>query len=181
MNEVQKTILERRSTRGFTDERLTKEEIQALTDAALASPSARNTQDWHFIFVQDRELLDSYAKDYLDQLLPAHPNMSSDYHVFFHAPLVVFITLPEHYSTKFSEIDAGIAAENLALSAWAMGLGSVILGRPREVMDGKNGEAWRSRLGFPEGHHFAIAVAIGHNNVTKEAHPIGENKISYIG
>ena len=32
-----------------------------------------------------------------------------------------------------------------------------------------------------EGHRFAIAIAIGQNTVTKEAHPIGENKISFIG
>lgn len=180
MNEIQRAILDRRSTRGFTDEALTKEELQALVDAALASPTARNTQDWHFIFVTNRALLKRYAQAYLDIMRPINPKIGPNYDVFFNAPLCVFITLPEKYSTQFSEIDAGIAAENLVLSAWGMGMGSVILGRPHEVVDGSDGDAWKKELGFPEGHHFAIAVAIGHHNVSKEAHPVGENKVSFV-
>lgn len=180
MNEVQKAILDRRSTRGFTDEPLTQEEISALIDAALASPTAHNSQDWHFVFVRNRELLDRCAEAFVEAVRDKNPKIRPGYDVFFHAPLCVFITLPEKYSTQFSEVDAGIAVENLALSAWGMGLGSVILGRPHEVTDGPDGEAWRRALGFPEGHHFAIAIAIGHYNVSKAAHPIGENKISFV-
>ena len=74
-----------------------------------------------------------------------------NYDVFFGAPLVVFITLPETPRSRFAEVDAGIAVENLALSAQGMGLGSVILGRPRDVLDGENRKDWAQRLGFPGG------------------------------
>ena len=62
MNEVLKAIQERRSTRGFNDDQLTDEQLQALIDAALASPTARNTQMWHFSVVQNRELLDEIQR-----------------------------------------------------------------------------------------------------------------------
>ena len=44
MNEVLKAIQDRRSTRGFNDVQLTDGQLKALIDAALAAPSARNSQ-----------------------------------------------------------------------------------------------------------------------------------------
>ena len=184
MNETQRSIMERRSTRGFSETALTQTEIQTLIDAALASPTACNYQDWHFIFLSNRELMRSFSAEYREMLLktlsPDARNAKTNYDVFFGAPLVVFITLPETPRSRFAEVDAGIAVENLALSALGMGLGSVILGRPRDVLDGENGKDWAQRLGFPEGHRFAIAIAIGHNTVSKDAHPIGEGKVSFV-
>ena len=63
MNEVLKAIQDRRSTRGFSDVQLTEEQLSALMDAALASPTARNTQYWHFSFVQDQKILDEMNED----------------------------------------------------------------------------------------------------------------------
>ena len=60
MNEVLKAIHERRSTRGFNDVQITEEQLQILIDAALASPTARNTQMWHFSFVQDKAVLNKF-------------------------------------------------------------------------------------------------------------------------
>ena len=184
MNDIQKAIMNRRSTRGFSDVALTKEEIQTLTDAALASPTACNYQDWHFIFVTVRDLLKRFSDEYRRILLSKLPEekraSKTDYDVFFNAPLVIFITMPQQPKSNFADVDAGIAVENLALSAIGLGLGSVILGRPLEVMNGANGEKWARTFGFPKGHRYAIAIAIGHNTASKDAHPIGEGKISYI-
>ena len=68
MNEVLKVIDERRSTRGFNDVQITEEQLQALVDAALASPTARNTQMWHFSFVQNKAVLDE-LRGYMAQAI----------------------------------------------------------------------------------------------------------------
>ena len=185
MNDTQKSILERRSNRGFSDVALTEQEKQMLVDAALASPTACNFQDWHFCFVTNQQLLQQFSEEYREILLASLSSESekkreSKYDVFFHAPLVVFITLPEVPRSRFAQVDAGIAVENLALAAQGMGLGSVILGRPKDLLTSENGKMWGKKLGFPEGHRFAIAIAIGHPTVSKDAHPIGENKVSWI-
>lgn len=184
MNPTQKSILERRSNRGYSDEPLTQAEIQTLVDAALASPTACNYQDWHFIFVTNRELMDEFSADYLPILLAKSNEQDkikyAKYDVLFRAPLLVIVTLPKEPKSRFAQVDAGIAVQNLALSAQGMGLGSVILGRPKDVLTSEKGEAWMKRLGFPEGHEFAIAIAIGHPTITKDAHPIGESKISFV-
>ena len=184
MNHTQKSIMERRSTRGFSDEKLTGAEIQALVDAAVASPTARNFQDWHFIFVTNREMMDAFSADYLPLLLETlsveEQKKQANYDLLFRAPLFVIITLPENPKSRFAEVDAGIAVENLALSAQGMGLGSVIVGRPKDVFDSEKGAEWEKRFGFPEGHKFSIGIVIGHNTVTKDAHPVGENKVSFV-
>ncbi len=185
MSDIQSAIMNRRSTRGFSDVALTEEEIRTLTEAALASPTACNYQDWHFIFVTNRELLKRFSDEYreilLSKLTGEARSKKTDYDVFFNAPLVIFITLPEQPKSNFADVDAGIAVENLALSAMGLGLGSVILGRPLEVIKGEKGKEWMQAFGFPKGHRYAIAIAIGHNTVSKDAHPIGEGKVSRIG
>lgn len=182
MNETQKSILDRRSTRGFSDAALTEAELQMLIDAAMASPTARNMQEWHFIFVKDKALIQEFSEEFRKYMKTSTgEERYNTYDVFFNAPLVVFITVPENPSTNFVVVDAGIAVQNLALSAHAMGMGSVIVGMPKRLLDTEAGPAWEKKLAFPENHHFAIGIAIGHHTITKEAHPIGENKITFIG
>ena len=184
MNDTQKSIMDRRSTRGFSDEPLTRAEIQALVDAALASPTACNFQDWNFIFVTNRELMDEFSADYLPMLLAKSDAQDREkyakYDLLFHAPLLVIVTLPKQPRSRFAQVDAGIAVQNLALSAWGMGLGSVILGRPKDVFCSDKGEAWMKRLGFAEDHEFAIGIVIGHHTISKDAHPIMEGKVSFV-
>lgn len=183
MNETQKSILERRSNRGYSDEPIGKREMQNLVDAALAAPTACNYQDWQFYFVTDRALLKEYSAEYrrcMAAMDAANAEKFRDYDLFFNAPLVVFITLPEQPRSRFAQVDAGIAVQNLALSAQGMGLGSVILGRPLEVLNGENGKMWAERLEFLPNHRFAIAIAIGHPTATKEAHPMHPEKITWV-
>lgn len=184
MNATQKSIIDRRSTRGFSDEALTPEEIQALVAAAEASPTACNYQDWHFIFVTNREMMQEFSADYLPMLLAKSDAQDREkyakYDLLFNAPLLVIITLPKQPRSRFAQVDAGIAVQNLALSAWGMGLGSVILGRPKDVFTSDKGEAWQKRFGFPDDHEFAIGIVIGHHTVSKEAHPVGEGKVSFV-
>lgn len=176
MNEVLKAIQDRRSTRGFNDVQLTEEQIQALMDAALASPTARNTQMWHFSFVQNQELLGEFNAE-LAAIMKNDPN---EFNVFYHAPTVIFISRPAQCDNSFVEVDCGIACENIVLAAQGMGLGSVIVGLPKMLFQSERGEYYNRAFGFPEEYQFSIGIVVGNNTVTKDAHPIGENKISVI-
>lgn len=176
MNEVLKAIQDRRSTRGFNDVQLTEEQMQALMDAALASPTARNTQMWHFSFVQNQELLGEFNAE----LAAIMKNDPDEFNVFYHAPTVIFISRPAQCDNSFVEVDCGIACENIVLAAQGMGLGSVIVGLPKMLFQSERGEYYNRAFGFPEGYQFSIGIVVGNNTVTKDAHPIGENKISVI-
>lgn len=186
MNEVLKAIQDRRSTRGFNDVQLTEAQLQALIDAALASPTARNTQMWHFSVVQDKQLLDQFSRDAAELMAATMPAGSrgrfedKDFHLFYHAPTVIFISRPQECSNRFVEVDCGIACENIALAAQSMGLGSVIVGMAMDLFLSERGEHYKHAFGFPEGYGFSIAIVVGNNTVTKEAHPIGEGKVNIV-
>lgn len=179
MNEVLKAIHDRRSTRGFNEVQLTDVQLQALIDAALASPTARNTQMWHFSVVQNKEMLDAFNKETVG-LIGGARALDESFHVFYNAPTVIFISRPEECANRFVDVDCGIACENIALAAQGMGLGSVIVGMVMDTFLSERGAYWNKAFGIPEGYRFAIAIVVGNNTVTKEAHPIGEGKVNIV-
>jgi nitroreductase len=185
-NPIQQAILERRSTRGFDGAALTKDELQTLVDAALASPSAMNRQPWHFAFVTDRAILKEFNEDFrklaLARATEATRARFEDpaFDLFMGAPLFVAISYKPEEAHAFTGVDCGIAVENLALSAMGLGLGSVIVGMPRDLFESEAGAAYKEKMGVPAGNAFAIGIVIGKNTVTKAAHEVGAGKYTII-
>ena len=50
-------ILSRRSTRKYKKEAVPRELIDELLNAAMHAPSTCNEQPWHFVIINDREIL----------------------------------------------------------------------------------------------------------------------------
>jgi nitroreductase len=185
-NPVLEAIASRRSVRGYAEEQITKEQREALVTAALQSPSAVDRQPWHFSVVQDRALLEKINEAAHDHAVKDLGSYAAalfgrpGYHVFFGAPTVFFISLDKD-APNGQYVDAGIAAENIVLAAMGLGLGSVILGMPREAFFSDQGDGFRKALDFPENYDFAIAVAVGRGTVTKPAHEFKPGRVSFIG
>lgn len=185
-NPVQQAILARRSTRGFDGAALSKDELQTLIDAALAAPSAMNRQPWHFSFVTDKALLKEFSKAARSFFMKSAPEamrarfQDPSYDFLMGAPLFVVISYKTEEAHAFTGVDCGIAVENLALSAMGLGLGSVIVGMPKDVLESDEGAAFNEKMGVPAGNTFSIGIVIGHNTVTKEAHEIGEGKYTVV-
>lgn len=47
----------RRSVRDFTDEAIPKEALMRIIDAAYRAPANDHFTDWHFVIVQDKEVM----------------------------------------------------------------------------------------------------------------------------
>ena len=184
-NDIIRAIKSRRSHRAYHAEQISGEQIDTLMNAALASPSANNLQPWHFSFVQDQDLLDQIHQEAAMAALnktegsPSTRFLDTNFHVFYHAPTVVFISSPK--GQPFTELDCGIAAQNIVLAAESMGLGSVILGLPRGAFSGPAKAGFETALRFPKGYVFTIAVAVGIPADDKPAHDIHPEKVTMIG
>ncbi len=184
MNETVRSILDRRSNRGYTGAAVTEEQIEILKQCALAAPSARNEQSWHFTFVTDSELVREVELEAIaeaerrnDEFFLKITN-SRNGKIFYDAPLVVFISGDK--DSKWRQLDAGIAAQNLTLAAHSLGLGSVMIGLCGIAFEGEKSAELGEKLAFPENYVFSIAVCIGEPSVSKEAHPVKEGKIAEI-
>ncbi|MDR3230214.1 MAG: nitroreductase [Synergistaceae bacterium] len=170
-NPVLAAIADRRSIRGYKAEKVTKEQLDALLKAAVESPSARNSQPWHFSVVQNPAIVAEVNAE-------AVKNLSRDGDLFYAAPLVIFVSCQAE--DRWARLDCGIATQTIALAAHALGLGSVILGLPDAAFTGSKGEYFNRLLKFPEGYSFAVAIAIGVPATTKEAHPVAPGKIDHL-
>jgi len=116
--ETIKAILTRRSIRKYTSEPVTPATINRLLKAAMSAPSAGGERPWHFIVVDDRELLDRVPE--------FHP-----YAAMMPQAQVAIVICGDSTVGKIADFwvqDCCAAAENLLLAIHAKGLGGVWLG-----------------------------------------------------
>ena len=179
-NLVLNTILSRSSIRGYRDVKLNEGELEALRKAALASPTAMNKQEQRFIFVASDEMRARLEQAIVDGIIASGNEAfiermkSRGGKVTYNAPLVVLICAKP---SRFAPVDAGVAVENLAITAKSLGLGSVILGMPAAAFSGPDAEEVKKEFGFPEGYEFQIAISVGVGAVEKEPHTWDETHV----
>jgi len=182
MNETLKNIAERYSCRDFKDTPLTDEQVNAIVEAALAAPSARNRQPWHVVVIRDKELIDEFDSEGMRILETEDKEMfeimtSRGEKLFYNAPCLAIILSD---GSKWGMLDSGILCENIAIAAQSLGLGSCIIGMARFPLSGPHGEYYRRHMRFPDGYEFAISIALGAANKTRTPHELDMGKVTYI-
>lgn len=166
-------IYERRAIRVYSCEAVSRSQVEGLMDAAVQAPSAVNAQPWAFVVVEDAALLDRYAQAAKALLLsdPAPPEVTNSglpdldrlrqmvaepgYSVFHGASTLIVI-----YATSPGGVpDCFLAAQNLMLGAWALGLGTCPIGLATPLF---NREAIKKELDIPPNWLAALPIAVGH-------------------
>lgn len=112
-------IHSRKSVRGYTAKKVSRELLTKLVKAGMAAPTAMNRQPWAFVAIDKREILDKLAAGMpYAQMLKRAP-----------AAIVVCgnmkKALPEKKGRAFWVQDCSAAAQNVLLAAEASGLGAV--------------------------------------------------------
>jgi nitroreductase len=171
-NPVLEAISSRRSIRAYKKEQITREQLDAILKAAREAPSARNKQPWHMTVVRNKSVVAEVNAEAKKILGLDHED------IFYDAPVVIFISAERDW--KWSKVDAGILAQNVALAAHSLGLGSVILGLPIGAFQGPKADYFNKLLKFPANYEFAVAISIGAPDTTKEAHEMEPDKIKYV-
>lgn len=165
MNKVIETIRERSSTRGYTPDPLTEEELNILLQAGLQAPTAANKQEIHFTVVPGSHPIMQELEEEKNRLR----EISSPPHNFYYeAPIVVIISADSTF--KWGTLDAGIAVENMALAAESIGLGSLIIGCILDAMAGEKKAYFSQALKLPPSYEYKISIAFGHKATAKEPH-----------
>nr|NQU92686.1 nitroreductase family protein [Bacteroidota bacterium] len=112
------TILNRRSIRKYITKPVEPEKTDQLLEAAMYAPSARNYRPWHFIVVDERKKLDDLSE--------LHPYAK----MLKEAPLAIVVCGDKSIEKEegYLAINCSAATQNILLSAFDLGLGSVWLG-----------------------------------------------------
>jgi len=131
--ETEKAILGRRAVRDYQDNAVPDAVIKEILKAGAMAPSAMDAQPCHFIVITDRakirELSDK-VKDNAGALglgakLVERMKLKEDV-IFYGAPLLILIVAD--MKRDWSIIDCSLAAQNMMLRAYDLGLGSCFIG-----------------------------------------------------
>lgn len=183
--ETHEAIRTRRAVKHFdTNHRMTQDEVNALLDLAILSPTAFNIQNWRFVVVDEPQLRQQIRAAAWNQAQVTDASLF----IVLCADLKSWERQPERYWANAPQevqefllpaIDnyyrgkdqvqrdeamrsCGIAAQTLMLAARAMGYDSC-------PMDGFNFKEVGELIQLPDDHVVAMFVAIGKG--TKEAWP----------
>ena len=115
--EALEAIMSRRSIRKYKDKKIPEETITTLLKAAMNAPSAHNNQPWHFIVVDDREIM---------KKVPEYHQYSKMLETASHA--IIVLGDNKLQDTDFWIHDCSAATENILIAANAIDLGAVWLG-----------------------------------------------------
>ena len=159
----------RRSVRSYAPERLDTVTIQTLLDAAIWAPTAVHEEPWAFVIVQDRAVLKSLS-DRAKEIFSAEAEHADpeqarhlldilakpDFNIFYDAgTLIIICARPKG---AFVTADCWLAAENLLLAAYGMGLGSCVIGFAVPAL---NTPEIKAELGIPSECSAVAPIIVG--------------------
>ncbi|MBQ5444555.1 MAG: nitroreductase family protein [Erysipelotrichaceae bacterium] len=151
MNEVIRTIMDRKSVRDYEEKKISEEEKRLILQAACAAPTAGNQQLYTIIDVTDQDIKDALVKTCDDQEFIAKAKM-----------VLVFCADTRKWHEGFKDCDcdprnrgvgdlflamsdACIAAQNAVIAAQSLCIGSCYIG---DIME--NYEMQRELLKLPD-------------------------------
>ena len=153
MSDFYDFIIKLRAIRQYSTKPVSKDDLEKIVQAARWTGSSKNTQNWSFLVFTDREKLDELAKggNFTDPLRNA-------------TAAIVLVNEPEGY-----EFDIGRAAQNIMLSAKAIGVMScpITLHKAEAIAD---------LLELSEGQVARYAVSLGYPSEDSEPAKFGGRK-----
>ena len=174
-NEVIENIMARRSIRQFKAEPVDRETLTEIMKCGINAPNGQNKQSWEVRIVDNPQLLAEIS----EAIGLAHPGNDFAKTCFRGAPVMVFIARDLSYD--FSAYDCGLMAQNITLSAWSLGVGSICLGSPvRFLTDNELCRPYLEKLNFSDGYELALCVGLGYADEDPEAKPRDMGKVAFV-
>lgn len=171
-------ILSRRSIRNFENKPIESELIEQIVKCGIHAPTAKNKQNWHFTVITSQEMLNKINELVLTGMEKLGIEKEEDYHVFYHAPMVVVLS---SVIEGYSELNAGCAIENMSIAAKSLGIDSCIIGQTRFMYHQANQIDINRMLKIPEGYEHDISICFGYNSgEVLEPQPRKDNLVDYI-
>ena len=146
-------LLTRHSIRRYTDQTINPDDVRAILEAALLSPTSKSARPWQFVVVED--------KDTLMRLADCKPIAA---HALKTSVMAVAVCADPEQSNMWLE-DCAIASEMMQLQAHALGIGSCwVQVRGRMSADGTPSDTVvREILGIPENIEVENIMTFGYS------------------
>lgn len=174
---VIENIMARRSIRQYKQTPVGRDTMNVILECGINAPNGQNRQSWEVRVVDSPALMDEIK----EAMAQGHPDMEPKAvkGCFRDAPVMVFIARDPSYD--FSAYDCGLLAENMMLSAWSLGVGSICLGSPvRFLTDNDACRPVLEKLGFSAGYELCLCVGFGYADETPAAKQRNPEKVKFV-
>lgn len=153
--EALEVLKNRRSIRKFKAEQVDKATLDIVLEAGTYAPTARGLQSPTIVAVQDSQTVAQL--DALNaRVWPGHEKSAP----YYGAPTIILVLIPED---KFIDyMDAASVCTNMLNAAYAAGLGSCWINRPKEMFETEEGKALLRKWGLPETMIGVCSIALGY-------------------
>lgn len=151
-------LVERRSIRRYTTEKIDPEHVRLILEAGLLAPTSKSARAWQFVVVEESEMLERLA---LCKPMGAAPIAK--------CPLAIVVAVDSTATEPWVE-DGSVAASYMQLQAQALGLGSCwIQVHGRFTADGTPSEEYvQELLGIPETCPVVCVLTFGHKDEVRK-------------
>lgn len=148
-----------KTTQNFSLDKLPEKDIQRIVKAGINAPSSMNMQPWHFTIVTDADVLNQINDNMLlGNQTPnfANSNNSNKKAGIADAPCAIVISCETG-----SDLNAGIACQNMSAMAQIMGYGSKILTSTTIALNGPDKVNYYDILKIPKNMTIIAVLLIG--------------------
>jgi nitroreductase len=164
---IYESIINRRTIRKFTQQRIPSEVLKKCVDAARLSPSGMNRQPLKYIIVNDPKRLPSVFST-----LTWARNIPGYKHTPEEVPTAYIVILLDTEIRKQAGSDPGIAAMSISMVAYEAGLGSCMLGSVDRLRLQEN-------LMVPSHLQIVLVVALGYPREKSKVVELKDNDTKY--
>jgi len=163
--ELDVCIKGRRSVRAYTDEPVTKEQLDAVLEAGVWAPTGMDRQPWKFVVIEDKKLIKLVSDETKELVKKNMPMLAAQFStdqdiICYNAPMLVLICTEKNPQwANVNLLDSVLAAQNIFLKAYELGLGTCYMGFVHFL--NSKPEVLR-KLGVPENCDMTVPFIIGH-------------------
>jgi nitroreductase len=163
--ELDVCIKGRRSVRAYTDESVSREDLAAVLEAGTWAPTGMGREPWRFVIVEDKKLIKLVSGKTKAEVQQAMPPLAMQFQtetdiICYNAPMLILICAEKDKQWEnLNLLDSVLAAQNMFLKAYELGLGTCYMGFV-SLLNGKPNVL--KQIGVPDNYQMMVPLILGH-------------------
>ena len=170
MNEVTKTLCERRSIRKFKGDQVPMETLEEILKCGTYAPNGKSKQSARIVVVQDRNTIEKIAK--INGSFVNKPGLNP----FYESPTLLIVFADKNVATYVQDGSAVIM--NMLNAAFSLGVDSCWIHRAKETFETEEGKKYMEKWGLDKNYEGIGNIVLGYRDCPLP--PAAPRKENYI-
>lgn len=156
MNEVIKTLCERRSCRKYLDKKIPEEDLEWILKCGTYAPNGKNQQSPRIVVIDSPDLIAKIAK------INGSFIRKEGINPFYNAPVLLIVFADKTIPTYL--LDGAAVLTNMANAAYSLGIDSCWVHRAKETFETEEGKELMQKWGLNENYEGIGNLVLGYRD-----------------